>query len=232
MFDDFYNDGAAIYKESAARIAKAVDLNRWSQPLERWVVERVVHSAADPALAEMLFFAPQAAEKIAAALQRGGALLCDSQMTLHGLVSCTNKKICLVDDSATHRLAAEKKITRSLAQIYRWQALLSSDVLAQSVVVIGNAPTCLYGLLQSWRGVGQESLSSSPDSLSPPSLAVAGVIAMPVGMVGAAESKQTLVTSWQADNQSVPPFITLMGPRGGSSLAAATANALLTRGGL
>ncbi|MDI9313190.1 MAG: precorrin-8X methylmutase [Hydrotalea sp.] len=213
MFQDFFTDGAEIYRQSAKRIAAAIDITKWPVPLERLVVERVVHAVADPTIADLLFFKKNAAATIATALEKNATILCDSQMTSHGLITglinCRNEKISLVDDPRVKKIADKKKITRSHAQIFLWHELLR-DQFTTAVVVIGNAPTCLYGLLQGWHD----------GTLPQP----AGLIAMPVGFVGAAEAKQAL-----KNTGDTPPFITILGPRGGSAVAAAATNALLSQ---
>ena len=209
MFQDFFTNGAEIYRQSAKRIAVAIDVKKWQAPMEQLVVERVVHAVADPTIADLLFFKKNAATMIADALKNNSPLLFDSQMTSHGIIDCPNEKFSLVDDPRVKKIATNKNITRSHAQIFLWQELLQ-EKFSESIVVIGNAPTCLYGLLQAW----QEHDFPKP----------AGLIAMPVGFVGAAESKNAL-----KDYDRAPPFITMIGPRGGSAVAAAAANALLSR---
>ncbi len=209
MFKDFLSDGAEIYRLSGQRIAAAVDKKKWQNNKEWLVVERVVHAVGDPTIAELIFFSPQAAEKISNALVHNAPIICDSHMTRHGLIASRNEKISLVDDARVRDVALEKKITRSHAQIYLWQEMLGDD-FANAIVVIGNAPTCLYALLKEW----QENNFPQP----------AGMIAMPVGFVGASEAKQALI-----DFAPTLPFITITGTRGGSAMAAAATNALLSQ---
>ncbi|MGI9461725.1 MAG: precorrin-8X methylmutase [Alphaproteobacteria bacterium] len=209
MFKDFFNDGREIYRQSAKRIAMALDMTKWANPMERLVIERIVHALADVAISDAIFFSPNAADIIADGLQNHAPILCDSQMTYHGLIACDNEKFALVDDDRTKKIAITKKITRSHGQIYLWQELLK-EKFSTSIIVIGNAPTCLYGLLQGW----QENNFPKPK----------GIIAMPVGFVGAEEAKNALMNFKDA-----PPYITIKGTRGGSAIAAAATNALISK---
>lgn len=238
IFEDFYQDGKEIYRQSALRIAELVDFSACQNYLEKILLERVVHSSADPELARAIYFSsPTAAEKIAEALRNGATILCDSQMTLSGLIDSKNHKFCCVDDEAVHALSQQHNLTRSHAQIFLWR-----EKIADSVVVIGNAPTTLYGLLLEWQGLSQNygiKLFADNSEIQNHSYYLPkplGLIAMPVGFVGAIEAKSALVAWTKKDpkvEQTNPatelPYITLLGRRGGSALAAAATNALLTQ---
>ena len=142
-----------------------------------------------------------------AALGEGAAILTDVEMVRHGIIRARlpadNPVLCMLHDAGVKERAAEQGTTRSAAAVELW-----GDDLAGSVVAIGNAPTALYRLLE-----------LIEDGAPPPAL----VCAFPVGFIGAAESKESLIEHAPALGL---PFITLRGRLGGSALAAARINAL------
>ena len=200
---DYIKDGDEIYQRSFAIIRAEADLGRFSAEEER-VAVRAIHASGTPDLAADILFSPGAAKVGMEALRRGRPILCDSQMVAHGVtrarLPANNEVVCTLSDPETSRLAASLQTTRSAAAIDLWL-----DRLAGAVVAIGNAPTALFRLLELLaRGAPMP----------------ACVIGMPVGFVGAAESKQALIAFERA------PYIVVRGRRGGSAIAAATVNAL------
>ncbi len=199
---DYVRDGAEIYRRSFALIRSEAELGRFEGVEER-VAVRIIHACGMVDVARDIFFSPGAASDAAAALQAGAPILCDSRMVAHGITRArlpnNNEVICTLNDSATPALAAELGTTRSAAAMELWR-----DRLAGSVVVIGNAPTALYRLFE-----------MLDEGVSP-----AAIVGMPVGFIGAAESKEALIEDGRV------PCIVVRGRRGGSAMAAATLNAL------
>ena len=204
MSYDYVRDGAAIYAQSFATIRAESDLSRFS-PAEARVAVRVIHACGMIDVAGALQFHPDFAAAARGALLAGRPILCDSQMVAHGITRARlpagNAVVCTLDSSEVPALAQDLGTTRSAAALELWGA----DRLAGSLVAIGNAPTALFRLLekleQGW----------------PPPAAVIGV---PVGFVGAAESKEALA------GFGAVPFLVVRGRRGGSAMAAAAINAL------
>jgi precorrin-8X/cobalt-precorrin-8 methylmutase len=201
---NYTKDGAAIYKESFAIIRRECDLSAFSTDLSR-VVVRMVHACGMTDLPPLVLASPTAAQIGAQALRNGAPILCDANMVADGItrsrLPAENQVLCTLRDARTAALAAQLQTTRSAAALELWR-----DQLAGSVVVIGNAPTALFHLLEMLeRGAPRPAL----------------ILGMPVGFVGAAESKQALVESPLAI-----PYITVQGRRGGSAIAAAAVNAL------
>jgi precorrin-8X/cobalt-precorrin-8 methylmutase len=201
---NYTKDGAAIYKESFAIIRREADLSAFSTDLSR-VVVRMIHACGMTDLPHLVLASPDAARIGTQALRAGAPILCDANMVANGItrsrLPVNNEVICTLRDARTAELAAQLQTTRSAAALELWR-----DQLGGSVVVIGNAPTALFHLLEMLE-------QGAPH----PAL----ILGMPVGFVGAAESKQALVESRLAI-----PYITVQGRRGGSAIAAAAVNAL------
>ncbi len=200
---DYVKDGDEIYRRSFAIIRAEADLDRFA-PEEERVAVRAIHACGMTDLAADIVFSPGAAKAGVEALQNGRPIFCDAQMVAHGVtrarLPADNEVICTLSDPETARLAVSLKTTRSAAAIDRWL-----DRLEGAIVAIGNAPTALFRLLELMdRGAPKP----------------ACVIGVPVGFVGAAESKEALIASARA------PYIVVRGRRGGSAIAAATVNAL------
>jgi precorrin-8X/cobalt-precorrin-8 methylmutase len=200
---DYIRDGAAIYEKSFAIIRAEADLSRFSGVEER-VAVRVIHAAGLVETAEHLAFTADAAEAGRAALRAGRPILCDARMVAMGVtrsrLPADNPVICTLDDPRTPDLARAIGNTRSAGAMELWRAHLDG-----AVVTIGNAPTALFRLLEML------------DAGAP---RPACIIGMPVGFVGAAESKEALLAHGGA------PAIVVRGRRGGSAMAAAAINAL------
>ena len=200
---DYVRDGAEIYRRSFALIRSEAELGRFKGVEER-VAVRIIHACGMVDVASDIFFSPGAASAAAAALQAGAPILCDSRMLADGITRArlpdNNEVICTLNDPATPALAAKLGTTRSAGAMELWR-----DRLAGSIVVIGNAPTALYRLFE-----------MLDEGVSPP----VAIVGMPVGFIGAAESKEALIAEGRV------PCIVVRGRRGGSAMAAATINAL------
>jgi precorrin-8X/cobalt-precorrin-8 methylmutase len=203
MSRDYLRDGAAIYAQSFATIRNEADLSGLTEAESRIAV-RIIHACGMVDIVRDLRFSPGFAEAARAALLAGAPILCDAQMVAHGITRARlpagNDVICTLHDPETPALARRIGNTRSAAALDLWGARL-----AGAVVAIGNAPTALFRLLELLDG-------GAP--------APAAVIGMPVGFVGAAESKAALL----ADRRV--PCLVVLGRRGGSAMAAAAVNAL------
>lgn len=199
----YLRDGAEITRRSFATIRAEADLARFT-PEEEQVAVRMIHACGMVEIAADLVFSPGAVCKGRRALQDGAPILCDSRMVAEGVIARRlprhNEIVCTLDDPAVPGLAERLGTTRSAAALELWR-----DELAGSVVAVGNAPTALFRLLELF-----DEIEARP----------ACVVALPVGFVGAAESKQALVEDARV------PFLTLKGRKGGSAMTAAALNAL------
>ena len=200
---DYIRDGAAIYARSYSIIRAEADLGRFSKEEER-VAVRIIHACGMVELARHIVMSPSFANDAAAALRNGAAILCDSMMVAHGItrarLPANNEVICTLRGPRVAELAKKIDNTRTAAAMQLWL-----PHLAGALVVVGNAPTALFRLIELL------------DSGAPKP---AAVIAMPVGFVGAAESKEAIA----ADGRM--PFAIVKGRLGGSAMAAAAVNAL------
>lgn len=200
---DYIRDGAAIYDRSFAIIRAEADLSRFSGVAER-VVVRMIHACGMTDLPRDIEMSADFADTARSALRAGAPILCDAKMVANGVTRARlpagNAVLCTLDDPQVPALAQQMGTTRSAAAMELWRPHLSG-----SVVVIGNAPTSLFRLLEML------------DSGAP---CPAAVIGIPVGFVGAAESKEALA------RQGRVPFLVVHGRRGGSAMAAAAVNAL------
>ena len=199
---DYIRDGEAIYARSFAIIRAEADLARFNAEEER-VAVRIVHACGIPDIADDLVFSPGAVAAGVAALAAGAPIFCDSQMVAHGITRARlpagNEVICKLGDPGLAELASRSGTTRSAAAVDLW-----GERLGGALVAIGNAPTTLFRLLERL-----EAGAPRP----------ACIIGMPVGFVGAAESKAALIASGS-------PSLVVSGRRGGSAMAAAAVNAL------
>jgi precorrin-8X/cobalt-precorrin-8 methylmutase len=204
---DYIRDGAEIYRRSFAIIRAESDLARFNGPAER-VVVRMIHACGMTDLPRDVDLAPDFADAGEAALRAGAPILCDSKMVANGItrtrLPARNDVVCTLDDPRVPALARDLGNTRTAAAMELWR-----DRLAGALVVVGNAPTALFRLLE---------------MLNEGAARPAAVIGIPVGFVGAAESKEAL-----AKNGRVP-FLVVHGRRGGSAMAAAAVNALASPG--
>jgi len=200
---NYLRDGTEIYRRSFATIRAEADLSRFAGTAERIVV-RMIHACGMADLTQDVELSPDFPAAGEAALKTGSLVLCDSRMVMHGVTRARlpagNDVICTLDDPRVPGLARALGNTRSAAAVGLWR-----ERLGDAVVVIGNAPTALFRLLEIL------------DEGAPLPAAVIGV---PVGFVGAAEAKLAL-----AQGRRVP-FLVVHGRRGGSAIAAAAVNAL------
>jgi precorrin-8X/cobalt-precorrin-8 methylmutase len=203
---EYERDGAAIYRRSFAIIRSEAALERFS-PLEEEVAVRVIHACGMVEVADALVFSPGFAEAAARALQAGAPIVCDAKMVASGVtrarLPADNPVLCLVDDPEAAALARRSGNTRSAAALELLRPRLDG-----ALVAIGNAPTALFHLLEMF------------DEGAP---LPAAIIGMPVGFVGAAESKAALIEDGRV------PSLVVRGRRGGSAMTAAAINALAQR---
>ena len=199
----YIRDGAEIYRNSFAIIRAEADLSRF-EAIEEKVAVRIIHACGMTDIVGDIEMSPTFAASARAALLGGAPILCDAKMVAHGITRSRlpkgNNVICTLDDPAVARLAAQAGNTRSATALELWRPHLEG-----AIVAIGNAPTSLFRLLEML------------DQGAPLPAAIIGV---PVGFVGAAESKEAL------RSQRRVPFLVVRGRRGGSAMAVAAINAL------
>jgi precorrin-8X/cobalt-precorrin-8 methylmutase len=199
----YVRNGAEIYRRSFTIIRAESDLARFNAA-EEPVAVRIIHACGMPEIARDIVMSTSFAERARQALKDGAPIFCDSKMVANGVTRARlpagNDVLCTLDDPSVPAIAQRLDNTRSAAALELWR-----DRLAGSVVAIGNAPTALFRLL--------EMLDAGA---APP----AAVVGLPVGFVGAMESKEAL-----AAHRSVP-FLIVRGRKGGSAMAAAAINAL------
>ena len=200
---DYLRDGQAIYARSFAMIRAEADLARFHGTAER-VVVRMIHACGMTDLPGDVEASDDFAARGEAALKAGAPILCDVRMVADGVtrsrLPANNRVICTLSDPRVPEMAAAMGTTRSAAAMELWR-----EHLPGSVVAVGNAPTSLFRLLE-----------LLDEGVSPP----AAIIGIPVGFVGAAESKEALARDGRV------PFIVVHGRRGGSAMTAAAVNAL------
>ncbi|WP_412049565.1 precorrin-8X methylmutase [Hoeflea sp. Naph1] len=197
-------DPAEIYRRSFAIIRAEADLTRFDAASQE-VVVRMIHACGMVDLAGDIVVSDGFAESARAALQAGAPVLCDVEMVRHGVITrlmpAANEVVCLLNDPRVREIAARDQTTRSAAQVDLW-----AERMGGAVIAIGNAPTALFRLLE------------LIDAGAPKPAAIIGV---PVGFVGAVESKDALI----ADPRGVE-FLVVKGRRGGSALASSAVNAI------
>ena len=201
---DYNRDAHAIYRESFAIIERETDLSAVPDDLRALAI-RVVHACGMPDVVADLRFSCGAGDAGQRALAAGAPILCDSRMVAEGItrarMPADNEIICTLHDPRVPGLARALGNTRTAAALELWLPRLGG-----ALVVVGNAPTALFRLLE-----------LLDEGAARPAL----ILGFPVGFVGAAESKAALA----GDSRGVP-FVTLLGRRGGSAMAVAAVNAL------
>jgi len=205
MMFDYQIDPKKIEQESFRQIRLETDLDAFDREQQQ-VVMRIVHSIGLPDVAQQVRFSPLACQQGMAALEKNTAILCDVEMVKQGITKrlIQQEPLCYLNKSSAIHAAKANGETRSMAAVNYWQTHLKD-----SVVVIGNAPTALFRLLELiQQGAAKPAL----------------IIGMPVGFVGAAESKQAL---WDVHQSLGIECITVLGRMGGSAVSSATCNALL-----
>jgi precorrin-8X/cobalt-precorrin-8 methylmutase len=200
----YLRDAEAIYRQSFATIRAEADLSGLPDDVAT-VAVRMIHTCGMTDLPTDLGFSPDVVAKGRAALGAGGPVLCDTTMIASGItrrrLPADNEVLCLLTDPRVPQLAARLGTTRTAAAVDLW-----ADRMAGAVVAIGNAPTALFRLLE------------LIDAGAPTPAAIVGV---PVGFVGAAESKRAL-----AEHPARLEHLVVHGRRGGSALAVAAVNAI------
>ncbi|WP_103534404.1 precorrin-8X methylmutase [Streptomyces sp. SM11] len=200
----YEKDGPAIYRQSFATIRAEADLAGLPADVSQ-VVVRMIHACGMVDLVTDLAFSPNAVADARAALRSGAPILCDVAMVASGVtrkrLPADNDVVCTLSDPSVPELAAKMGTTRSAAALELWR-----DRMGGAVVAVGNAPTALFRLLEMI-----EEGAPRP----------AAVIGVPVGFIGAAESKEAL-----AEHASGLEHLIVRGRRGGSAIAAAALNAI------
>ncbi|MFF3087262.1 precorrin-8X methylmutase [Streptomyces nojiriensis] len=203
---EYEKDGAAIYRQSFATIRAEADLSGLPDTVAQ-VAVRMIHACGMTDLPQDLGYTPEVVLRARAALEAGAPILCDVQMVASGVtrkrLPADNDVICTLSDPAVPGLAAKMGTTRSAAALEVWR---DRGLLEGSVIAVGNAPTALFRLLEMI-----EEGAPRP----------AAVIGVPVGFIGAAESKDAL-----AAHPSGLDHLIVRGRRGGSAMAAAAVNAI------
>lgn len=201
---DYERDGAEIYRRSFATIRAEADLEGLDPVLER-VVVRMIHACGMVDLAGDVASSPGFGRAAQAALRDGAPILCDTGMVAAGVtrsrLPADNEVVCTLSDPRVAELAASMQTTRTAAALELWR-----DRLDGSLVVVGNAPSALFRLLEIVEEGGARP---------------AAVIGIPVGFIGAAESKLAL-----SEHPAALEYVVVHGRRGGSAMSVAAVNAL------
>jgi precorrin-8X/cobalt-precorrin-8 methylmutase len=201
---EYEKDGASIYRQSFATIRAEADLAGLPADVSQ-VAVRMIHACGMVDLVEDLVYSPGVVASARKALNAGAPILCDVRMVASGVtrkrLPADNEVICTLADPSVPELAQKMGNTRSAAAMELWLPHLEG-----AVVAVGNAPTSLFRLLEMI-----EAGAPRP----------AAVIGVPVGFIGAAESKQAL-----AEHPSALEHLVVRGRRGGSAIAAAAINAI------
>jgi precorrin-8X/cobalt-precorrin-8 methylmutase len=205
MIHQYVRDGDEIYRRSFATIRAEADLSRLPPDVAQ-VAVRMIHACGQVDLVDDLGYSPGVVAAGRAALRDGAPILCDAEMVASGITRARlpagNDVVCTLRDPRVPALAAERGTTRSAAALELWR-----DRLDGAIVAIGNAPTALFHLL---------------DMIDAGAPRPAAVIGIPVGFIGAAESKDAL-TATDLEH------LVVRGRRGGSAITAAAVNALATQ---
>ena len=200
----YLSDPSAIYVRSFEMIRAEADLTQIPENA-RDIAIRIIHACGMVEIVEDLLISPNFADAATAALDNGKPILVDAEMVRHGIISrrikTGNEIICTLNDVRAREIGISKSITRSAAAVELWR-----EKLEGALVVIGNAPTALFALLE------------LIDAGAPKPAAIVG---FPVGFVGAAESKAEL-----AKNPRGIAFATVKGRKGGSAMASSVINAI------
>lgn len=202
---EYIHDPSLIESESFRQIRALTALEHLSIEAQQ-VVMRIVHSVGIPAVASQVRFSKNACESGITALKKGAPILCDVEMVKQGITKrmIKTEPLCFLNAQGVPEQAKATGETRTMAALTAWLPYLKG-----SIVVIGNAPTALFRLLE-----------MIDQGAAKPAL----IIGMPVGFVGAAESKQAL---WDVHQTLGIECITLLGREGGSAVSSASCNALL-----
>ncbi len=201
---NYLKDPAAIYAKSFAIIRAETDLSSVPKDAEDIAV-RIIHACGMPEVISELVISADFAAAARSALSNKRPILVDVEMVRHGIIQRQLPNgveiICTLNDPRAREIGIAQSITRTAAATQLWK-----ENLEGAIVVIGNAPTALFALLE------------MIDAGAPKPACIAG---FPVGFVGAAESKAELVS-----NPRGIPFATIKGRKGGSAMASSVINAL------
>lgn len=201
---EYLKDPSAIYARSFQIIRTEADLSSLPKSAHG-IATRIIHSCGMVDVVNDLVISECFAQTATNALQEGKPIFVDSEMVRQGIIarqlSQKNEIICTLNDPRARQIGVKDNITRSAAAVELWL-----ERLAGAIVVIGNAPTALFHLLE------------LIDAGAPKP---ACIVAMPVGFVGAAESKAELIA-----NPRGIPFSSIKGRKGGSAMASSVINAL------
>jgi precorrin-8X/cobalt-precorrin-8 methylmutase len=199
---EYVRDGSEIYRRSFATIRAEADLSGLPEDVAR-VAVRMIHACGMVDLVDDIGFSPGVVTAARKALLGGAPILCDAEMVASGVtrrrLPAGNEVVCMLRDPSVPELAARLGTTRSAAALDLW-----GGRLAGSVVAVGNAPTALFRLLEMVA-------AGAPRP--------AAVLGIPVGFIGAAESKEALAASGLE-------YLIVRGRRGGSAMTASAVNAL------
>jgi len=205
MTGDYLRDPKEIYRQSFSTIRREADLSNFTEDIANIAV-RLIHACGMTDIVNDIIYSLDAANSACEALKQGAPVLCDARMVAEGIISsrlpANNEVLCWNKHPECAPLANKMGTTLSAAAVEFWR-----PQLAGAIVVVGNAPTTLFRLLE-----------VLAEGVEPPAV----IFGFPVGFVGAAESKELLVNQCR---KSVP-FMTLSGRRGGSAIAAAAVNAV------
>jgi precorrin isomerase len=205
MTGDYLRDPKEIYRQSFSTIRREADLSNFPEDIANIAV-RLIHACGMTDIVNDIIYSPDAASSAREALKQGAPVLCDARMVAEGIISsrlpANNEVLCWNKHPECAPLANKMGTTLSAAAVEFWR-----PQLAGAIVVVGNAPTTLFRLLE-----------VLAEGVEPPAV----IFGFPVGFVGAAESKELLVNQCR---ESIP-FMTLSGRRGGSAIAAAAVNAV------
>jgi len=199
---DYVREGAEIYRRSFATIRAEADLTAFPDDVSA-VVVRMIHACGMVDLAGDVAYSPDVVAVARKALEAGAPILCDAHMVASGItrprLPAANDVVCTLSDPSVAERAARLGNTRSAAALELW-----GERLEGAVVAIGNAPTALFHLL---------------DLIDAGAPRPAAVLGLPVGFIGAAESKVALA-------ESDLEYLVVHGRRGGSAMAVAAVNAI------
>ncbi len=201
---EYLRDPSAIYRRSFEIIRAEADLSRHPKNAEA-IATRVIHACGMPEIADDLMITETFVPSALTCLAQGKPIFVDAEMVHHGIIARQLPEnveiICTLNDPRAREIGLESRITRSAAAVELWLPHLQG-----AIIVIGNAPTALFRLLE---------------LIDQGAAKPACIVAMPVGFVGAAESKAELIA-----NPRGLPFATIKGRRGGSAMASSVINAL------
>ncbi len=201
----YIREPTEIYKKSFDTITSEVDLTGYNDH-EKKIVTRIIHSCGDVSIAGDIFISENAIKSGISGLKLGERIYVDSKMVAAGIIEKNlklSKIYCHIGDKDVDYIAKKFNTTRSAAAVEHWK-----EGMSNSILVIGNAPTALFRVLEI---INENNIK--------PRL----VIGMPLGFVGAVEAKEELINFYQSTGLNI---ITIRGRRGGSAMASATINAI------